>query len=98
MTSPRLALVLASFALLDLAVVARAQSGPLPYCTSGISSIGCLPQMTVNVQPNVSGTSGCVISTLGIEGQKLGLTFYGLNNSGFTPTPWAPASSSYLCV
>ncbi|MCY3002131.1 MAG: formylglycine-generating enzyme family protein [Planctomycetota bacterium] len=98
MTTPRLALLLASFALLDLAAVASAQSGPLPYCTSGISSIGCLPQMTVNVQPNVTGTSGCVISTLGLEGQKLGLTFYGLNNSGFTPTPWAPASSSYLCV
>lgn len=98
MTTPRLALLLASFASLDLAAVAMAQSGPVPYCTSGISSIGCLPQMTVNVQPNVAGTSGCVISTLGLEGQKLGLTFYGLNNSGFTPTPWAPGSSSYLCV
>ncbi len=78
-----------------LAPIARAQT---QYCTSGWSSIGCTPQISANAQPNVSSTSGCVITTLGVESQRAGLTFYGVDNSGFTPTLWAPLSTSYLCV
>jgi len=78
--------------------VAAAQGAPTPYCTSGTSTNGCVPTISANVQPNVANTGGCVITTIGLEGQKNGLTFYGINNSGFTPTPWDPAGTSFLCV
>lgn len=57
-----------------------------PYCTSGGSTNGCAPQISANAQPNVSSTSGCVITTLGADGQRVGLSFYGVDNNGFTPT------------
>lgn len=43
-------------------------------------------------------SSGFTISIAGVEGQKTGLVFYGINNSGFIPLPWATGSTSFLCV
>jgi formylglycine-generating enzyme required for sulfatase activity len=85
-------------ASLLLAPLAAAQSAPTSYCTAGGSTNGCTPQISANAQPNVSSTSGCIITTLGVEGQRQGLTFYGVDNTGFSPTPWAPLSTSLLCV
>ncbi|MBL8803880.1 MAG: SUMF1/EgtB/PvdO family nonheme iron enzyme [Planctomycetes bacterium] len=85
-------------AALLLAPSAAAQSAPTSYCTAGGSTNGCTPQISANAQPNVSSTSGCILTTLGVEGQRQGLTFYGVDNTGFTPTPWAPLSTSLLCV
>jgi len=87
-----------ALAALGATQVAAAQGAPTPYCTSGFSTHGCTPQISANVQPNVASTAGCVITTVGLEGQKNGLTFYGIDNSGFTPAPWAALSTSYLCV
>lgn len=86
-----------SLAVAVLALFARAQN-PTPYCTAGTSTNGCTPLINANVQPNTANTAGCVITTSGVEGQRLGLTFYGVDNTGFTPSPWSVGSSSFLCV
>ncbi len=68
------------------------------YCTAGTSTNGCTPAISAANQPKVTLAGTCTISVSGLEGQKQGLIFYGINNSGFTPTPWASGSSSFLCV
>jgi len=85
---------LAAVLLLPLA---HAQA-PTPYCTSGVSTHGCTPTVSANVQPDTSNSAGCVITTSGLEGRKRGLSFYGVDNSAFSPIPWASGSASFLCV
>jgi len=75
-----------------------APSGPVTYCTAGTSTNGCVPAITANAQPSVSQAHACNITIANVEGQKFGIIFYGINNSGFTPTPWAASSTSFLCV
>ena len=73
-------------------------SAPTTYCTAGTSSNGCVPSINCAVQPNVAHTGACAITVSNVEGQKSGIIFYGINNTGFTPTPWSIGSSSFLCV
>jgi hypothetical protein len=73
-------------------------SAPTSFCTAGTSSHGCVPSISCAVQPNVTLTGACAITVSNVEGQKSGIIFYGVNNTGFSPTPWAVGSSSYLCV
>ena len=73
-------------------------SVPSNYCTAGTSSGGCIAHISANANPSVSYATACMLSVSGVEGQKSGLIFYGLNNDGFTPTPWDVASTSFLCV
>lgn len=87
-----------SLAIALSAPLGLAQQLPSTYCTSGTSTNGCAPTIAANVPPNVANTYGCVITTSGMEGNKLGMSFYGVNNLGFTPTPFTPASSSWRCV
>jgi subtilisin-like proprotein convertase family protein len=75
-----------------------APSGPVAYCTAGTSTHGCVPAISASAQPSVSAAHACSISIANVEGQKFGIIFYGINNTGFSPTPWAPSSTSYLCV
>jgi formylglycine-generating enzyme required for sulfatase activity len=84
-------------AVLALVPLAHAQS-PTPYCTAGTSTNGCTPSINANVQPNTANTAGCVITTSGVEGQKQGIVFYGVDNTGFTPAPWGAGSTSFRCV
>ncbi len=72
-------------------------AGPTAYCTSGTSTNGCLPSISANVQPNLANNAGCVITCANVEGQKLGLFFYGVDNTGFSPVAWG-AGTSFLCV
>jgi hypothetical protein len=67
------------------------------YCTSGTTSHGCVPAISGTGTASASASSGFTIAVSHVEGQKQGLLFYGVNNSGFAPLPWGP-SSSYLCV
>ncbi len=83
--------------LILLASFAQAQN-PQPYCTAGTSTNGCTPSINANVQPNTANTAGCVVTTSGVEGQKQGLVFYGVDNTGYAPTPWGAGSSSFRCV
>jgi hypothetical protein len=48
--------------------------------------------------PSASATSGFTISVSNVEGQRAGLIFYGMSNAGWSPTPWANGSTSFLCV
>jgi hypothetical protein len=75
-----------------------APSGPVTYCTAGTSSNGCIPSISATAQPSASLAHACSISIANVEGQKFGIVFYGVNQTGFTPTPWATGSTSFLCV
>jgi formylglycine-generating enzyme required for sulfatase activity len=90
----KLARPLAVFALVPFA----SAQNPTPYCTAGTSTNGCTPSINANVQPNTANTAGCVITTSGVEGQKQGIVFYGVDNTGFTPAPWGAGSTSFRCV
>jgi formylglycine-generating enzyme required for sulfatase activity len=87
----------AALTVAALSSLANAQN-PQPYCTAGASTNGCTPSIQANVQPNTADSAGCVITTSGVEGQRQGLVFYGVDNAGFTPLPWAAGSTSLLCV
>lgn len=70
---------------------------PQVFCTAGTSLHGCVPSIAGTGTPSASSGSGYSISVSNVEGQRAGALFYGVDNSGFTPTPWGP-STSYLCV
>ncbi len=71
---------------------------PQSYCTAGTSSNGCVPAISASANPSVSFATPCALSVANVEGQKSGLFFYGVDNSGFSPLPWALNGSSFLCV
>jgi hypothetical protein len=73
-------------------------SPPAAYCTAGTTTNGCVPSIASSGMPRAGLASGFVITATGIEGQRTGMLFYGIDNSGFTPSPWAVGSSSFLCV
>ena len=70
---------------------------PVAYCTSGTTSGGCTATISGAGTASVTATSGFTIAVNGAESQKQGIVFYGVNNSGFTPTAWG-GGASYLCV
>jgi formylglycine-generating enzyme required for sulfatase activity len=86
-----------ALAVAALTSLANAQN-PQPYCTAGTSTNGCTPSINANVQPNTANTAGCVITVSGVPGNRQGLVFYGVDNTGFAPTPWGFGSTSFLCV
>jgi hypothetical protein len=71
---------------------------PTSYCTASTTANGCSASITANAQPSVTFTTPCVLSIASVEGQRQGLIFYGLDNTGFSPLPWSSGSSSFLCV
>jgi hypothetical protein len=73
-------------------------NAPTTYCTAGTTTHGCVPSITAAGNASASAGSGYTITVTNVEGQKSGLIFYGMSNVGWTPTPWANGSSSYLCV
>jgi len=84
-------------AMPDIFVRDRGAAQPIVYCTAGTTSSGCVPSISGSGTASASAGSGFTISVSALEGQKPALLFYGIDNSGFAPTPWG-ASSSYLCV
>jgi hypothetical protein len=53
--------------------------------------------ITASGTPSASANSGFTITVNGVEPQKQGMLFYGLDNTSFLPPPWG-SGSSYLCV
>jgi hypothetical protein len=70
---------------------------PGTYCTAGTTSNGCAASISSIGTPSASSPSGFGISVSSVEGQKLGILFYGVNNAGYVPLAWGP-STSFLCV
>lgn len=70
--------------------------GVSTYCTAGTSTNGCTPSIGAAGNPSAGALSGFTIQVVNVEGAKQGLFFYGV--SGRAIAPWAPASSSFLCV
>jgi hypothetical protein len=66
------------------------------YCTAGTSTNGCVPALSWSGAPSVSASSGFTLQCSAIEGQKLGVFFYGA--SGALIQPWSASSTSVLCV
>jgi Tol biopolymer transport system component len=71
---------------------------PTVYCTAGISSHGCSASIAVNANPSRSLASACYLTITSVEGSKSGMLFYGIDNAGFSPSPWTSNGTSWLCV
>jgi hypothetical protein len=67
-----------------------------PYCTSPLTSNSCVPTMSASGSASASAGSGFTLSATAVEGSKAGLLFYGMSGAAFAP--WAPGSTSALCV
>jgi hypothetical protein len=70
---------------------------PQTFCTAGTTTNGCLPSIGASGQPSLSSATPCDIVVTQVEGQRSGVIFYGIDNSGFSALPWG-ASSGFLCV
>lgn len=70
----------------------------ITYCTSSTTSGGCTPTVASTGTPSASAASGLAIEVGGVDGQRLGLIFYGVDNAGWSPLPWGGGSTSFLCV
>jgi subtilisin-like proprotein convertase family protein len=71
---------------------------PVAYCTAGTTTNGCNASISGSANPNAANTTQVTINVASVEGQKQGIFFYGINNTSFTPVPWSPGSTSFLCV
>jgi hypothetical protein len=71
---------------------------PQRYCTSGTTLQGCVPEISATANPSASSGPACTISVAGVPGQRSGILFYGIDNSGWGPSVWTVGSNSYLCV
>jgi hypothetical protein len=71
-------------------------SVPTTYCTPGTTSSGCTATMSYAGSAHVSATAGFQLRVNNVEPNKQGLIFFGV--SGRAISPWAPGSSSFLCV
>jgi uncharacterized Zn-binding protein involved in type VI secretion len=68
---------------------------PLAYCTAGISASGCQANLTSVGVASASAPTGFVVSAGQVEGDKMGLFYFG--TSGAIGNPWG-STSSYKCV
>jgi hypothetical protein len=68
------------------------------YCTAGVSSGGCTPLIASSGIASASNASSFTVSVAPLDGQRNGLLFYGIDNTGFAPLPWGTGGSSWMCV
>ena len=68
---------------------------PVTYCTSGTSASGCQALLSATGTASATAASGFVVLTTGVEGQKVGLLFFGTN--GQQANSWGNGTS-YQCV
>lgn len=71
---------------------------PLTFCrplAPGTTN-GCVATITASRNPSVSSASGCSIALTSVEGDKIGLFFYGYQGSFVSS--WCTSSTSLLCV
>jgi subtilisin-like proprotein convertase family protein len=75
-----------------------ATAPPISYCTAGTTTNACLATISTNANPSAAQLYPCNIAVANVEGQKLGMIFYGVDNSGYAPVPWGSGSTSFFCV
>lgn len=61
---------------------------PFNYCTAAISTFGCVATISASANPSLTLANTCLLTVTGVEGQKQGLIYYGLDITGFNPSPW----------
>jgi hypothetical protein len=71
---------------------------PTNYCTAGTTTNGCNASIGGSGNASATAGSGFNITVSNVEGQKAGIIFYGINNTGFAPTVWGSGGTSYLCA
>jgi len=71
---------------------------PTSYCTAGTTAHNCVAAIGGTANPSVSFANPCTIVVNSVEGQKTGVIFYGVDNTGYSALPWSIGSSSFLCV
>lgn len=86
------------FGVHNVGIFGPAYGRSASYCTAGVTSAGCTPLIRGVGEARVSASSPFTLQASNVDGQRTGLIFYGVNNTGFTPLPWASGSASYLCV
>src|SRR5882672_9252426 len=81
----------------DVFVRDRGPQIPSTYCTAGTTSNGCNASIAADAPPSVSFANACHITVTGVEGQKTGIVFYGLQRLS---QPWCSqgGGNSFLCV
>ncbi len=70
-------------------------SSPVTYCTAGTTSNGCNASISATTQPSATLATACFLNVANVDGQKVGVIFYGIN--GPSASTWG-ASTSFLCV
>jgi hypothetical protein len=70
-------------------------AGGLVYCTAGTTTNNCTASISAVGVPTLGSASGFTFVTTGLEGQKSGLHFYGVN--GRTQVVWN-GGTSRVCV
>jgi hypothetical protein len=83
--------------LLDDLQADLAPPAPAVYCTAGTTTHGCSASITASANPKLAHTTPCQITIAGVEGQKVGVIFYGLAKQLI---PWCTGGigTSTLCV
>jgi len=86
-----------SFFMVDELQADLAPYAPTPYCTAGMTTHACTASISANANPKVAYTSPCQITVAGVEGQKIGVVYYGLSKQLL---PWCTGGlgASTLCV
>ena len=79
----------------DMGAFPHEGSYSVAYCTAGTSAIGCQALVASAGTPSATASSGFVVSAGGLEGQRSGLVFYGVN--GRQAQPWGNGTS-FQCV
>ncbi len=83
----------------DLMIDTCAIAVPQVYCTplAPGSSSGCIPQFSAPTNPNLAHAGTCLLTLSQVEGQRVGIFFYGINGS--QQQSWCSAQGqSFLCV
>jgi hypothetical protein len=65
------------------------------YCTAGVTTNGCTATISGTGTPSGSASSGYTLDVANVEGQKIGLIFYGV--TGPASSSWG-SGTSFLCV
>lgn len=77
-------------------VIDTCESSVSTYCVAGVTTNGCSASISGVGTPTASASCPFSILVSSVEGQKTGIIFYGA--SGPAAFPWAPGSTSFLCV